>query len=144
MFGAFCLVPKQRLLLEACQPVHLGGRALDILIALVESHGEAVTNRELMSRVWPGKAVVETNVAVHISALRRALRDGQAGSRYLINIPRQGYCFVAPISITEELPRTSSWSPKMERDFDTRAMLKRLIGSAGEIRRLAAELLQAS
>ena len=41
MFGAFCLVPMQRLLLEASQPVHLGSRALDILIALVERHGEA-------------------------------------------------------------------------------------------------------
>src|SRR5208337_3185976 len=143
MFGAFCLVPMQRLLLEASQPVHLGSRALDILIALVERHGELVTKKELISRVWPGIAVDETNVAVHISALRRALRDGQAGSRYLINIPRQGYCFVAPVSITEELPRTSSWAPTMERDFDTRAMLKRLIGSADEIRRLAAELLQA-
>ena len=144
MFGAFCLVPMQRLLLEASQPVHLGSRALDILIALVERHGELVTKKELISRVWPGIAVDETNVAVHISALRRALRDGQAGSRYLINIPRQGYCFVAPISITEELPPTSSWVPAMEGDFDTRAMLTRLIGSADEIRRLAAELLRAS
>ena len=144
MFGAFCLLPMQRLLLEASQPVHLGSRALDILIALVERHGEPVTKKELISRVWSGIAVVETNLAVHISALRRGPRDGQAGSRYLINIPRQGYCFVAAVSITEELPRTSSWAPTMERDFDTRAMLKRLIGSADEIRRLAAELLQAS
>ena len=91
MFGAFCLLPRQRLLLEASQPVHLGSRALDILIALVERHGELVTKKELISRVWPGIAVDETNVAVHISALRRTLHDGQAGSRYLINIPRQGY-----------------------------------------------------
>jgi len=144
MFGAFCLLPGQRLLLEARQPVHLGSRSLDILIALVERHGELVAKKELISHVWPGVAVVETNVAVHISALRRALRDGQAGSRYLINIPRQGYCFVAPISIAEELPPTSSWVPAMERDFDTRAMLTRLIGSADEIRRLATELLRAS
>ena len=144
MFGAFCLVPMQRLLLEARQPVHLGSRSLDILIALVERHGELVAKKELISHVWPGIAVDETNVAVHISALRRALRDGQAGSRYLINIPRQGYCFVAPISIAEELPPTSSWVPAMERDFDTRAMLTRLIGSADEIRRLATELLRAS
>ncbi len=73
MFGAFCLVPMQRLLLEASQPVHLGSRALDILIALVERHGELVTKQELISRVWPGIAVDETNVAVHISALRRVL-----------------------------------------------------------------------
>jgi len=144
MFGAFCLLPTQRLLLEADQPVRLGSRALDILIALVERHGDLVTKKELMARVWPRITVVEANLAVHISALRRALRDGQAGHRYLINIPGQGYRFVAPISITEELPHAWSWSPAIEQHFDMRAMLTRLIGTADEVRRLAAQLLEVS
>ena len=144
MFGGFCLLPMQRLLLEAEQPVHLGSRALDILIALIERHGELVTKKDLMARVWPGVTVVEANLAVHVSALRRALRDGQAGNRYLINIPGQGYRFVAPISITEELPPASAWAPSIEQDFDMRAMLARLIGSADEVRRLAAQLLEVS
>src|SRR5271157_993519 len=117
-FGAFCLLARQRLLLEADQPVPLGSRALDILIALIERHGELVTRREIMAQVWPGITVVEANLAVHISALRRALRDGQAGNRYLINIPGQGYRFVAPISVTEELPPASSWVPAIDQDFD--------------------------
>ncbi len=79
LFGPFCLLPTQRLLLEADQPVRLGSRALDILIALIERHGELVTKKEIMAQVWPGITVVEANLAVHISALRRALRDGQAG-----------------------------------------------------------------
>ena len=143
-FGGFCLLPTQRLLLEAEQPVHLGSRALDILIALIERHGELVTKKDLMARVWPGVTVVEANLAVHVSALRRALRDGQPGNRYLINIPGQGYRFVAPISITEELPPALSWAPAIEQDFDMRAMLARLIGSADEVRRLAAQLLEVS
>lgn len=144
LFGPFCLLPKQRLLLEADQPVRLGSRALDILIALIERHGELVTKKEIMAQVWPGITVVEANLAVHISALRRALRDGQAGNRYLINIPGQGYRFVAPISVTEELPPASSWVPAIDQDFDMRAMLTRLIGSADEVRRLAAQLLKVS
>ena len=92
----------------------------------------------------PAITVVEANLAVHISALRRALRDGQAGNRYLINIPGQGYRFVAPISITEEMPPASSWVPAIDQDFDMRAMLTRLIGSADEVRRLAAQLLEVS
>ncbi len=144
LFGPFCLLPTQRLLLEADQPVRLGSRALDILIALIERHGELVTKKEIMAQVWPGITVVEANLAVHISALRRALRDGQAGNRYLINIPGQGYRFVAPISVTEELPPASSWVPAIDQDFDMRAMLTRLIGSADEVRRLAAQLLEVS
>jgi DNA-binding response OmpR family regulator len=42
-FGPFHLNPAQRLLLEGEKPVHLGSRALEILIALVERHGELVT-----------------------------------------------------------------------------------------------------
>ena len=35
-FGAFCLWPVRRLLLQDNQPVRIGSRALDILIALLE------------------------------------------------------------------------------------------------------------
>ena len=145
MFGAFSLLPTQRLLLEAGEPVRLGSRALQHPIALIERHGELVTKKDLMARVWPGITVVEANLAVDVSALRRALRDGQAGCRYLINTPGQGYRFVAPISVTEELPpASSSGVPAMEGDFGMRAMLTRLIGSAEEVRRLAARLLEVS
>src|SRR5271165_7511784 len=145
-FGAFCLLPGQRLLLEADQPVPLGSRALDILIALLERHGELITRRELMARVWPGITVVDANLSVHIAALRRALRDGQDGNRYLVTTPGQGYRFVAPISVSEDRPAEPSWllPATEEQDFDLRAMLARLIGSADEVRRLASVLLQAS
>ena len=142
-FGAFCLLPGQRLLLEADQPVPLGSRALDILIALIERHGELVTRKELMLRVWPGITVVDANLTVHIAALRRALRDGQTRNRYLVTTPGQGYRFVAPISTSEDLQPTLSWLPPMERNVDVRTMLTRLI--ADEVRRFfASELLQAS
>src|SRR5271165_734911 len=143
-FGAFCLLPGQRLLLEADQPVPLGSRALDILIALIERHGELVTRRELMLRVWPGITVVDANLSVHIAALRRALRDGHAGNRYLVTTPGQGYRFVAPISTSQDQQPGWSWPPPMEQDVDVRTMLTRLIGGADEVRRLASELLQAS
>jgi hypothetical protein len=31
------------------------------------------------------------------AALRRTLRDGRDGNRFIINIPGRGYCFVMPI-----------------------------------------------
>ena len=40
VFGSFRLIPAQRMLLEEGKPLRLGGRALDILISLVESAGE--------------------------------------------------------------------------------------------------------
>ena len=97
-----------------------------------------------MARVWPGITVVDANLSVHVAALRRTLRDGHAGNRYLVTTPGQGYRFVAPISTSEDQHPALSWLPLMEQDVDVRTMLTRLIGSADEVRRLASELLQAS
>jgi DNA-binding winged helix-turn-helix (wHTH) protein len=98
-FGSFHLLPAQRLLLDGNKPVQLGSRAFDILIALVERPSELVTKEELMTRVWPKIFVHPANLAVHISALRRALRDGRDGNRFFINVPGRGYVFVAPIKV---------------------------------------------
>jgi DNA-binding winged helix-turn-helix (wHTH) protein len=105
LFGSFRLLPRQRLLLSGDEPVRLGGRALDILIALVERAGDLVSKDELMARVWPNTFVVQANLTVHVSALRRALRDGIGGSRYFVNVANRGYYFVAPV-VLEGDPRT--------------------------------------
>jgi DNA-binding winged helix-turn-helix (wHTH) protein len=96
-FGPFRLCPRQRLLLEGDKPLRLGSRALDILIVLLERSGELVSKQELIARVWPGVTVEDGNLKVHIAALRRTLRDGQIGSRYICTVAGRGYCFVAPI-----------------------------------------------
>src|SRR5438874_1137069 len=98
-FGSFRLLPAQRLLLDGNKPVQLGSRAFDILNALVERPSELVSKEELMARVWPKIFVDSANLTVHVSALRRALREGPDGNRFLINIPGRGYVFVAPIKV---------------------------------------------
>src|SRR5215471_8879346 len=86
-FGAFCLSPQRRLLLDNKAPVRIGSRALEMLIVLVERHGELVTKQELTARVWPSTVVVEGNLTAQLTALRRALRDGHDGHRYILNDP---------------------------------------------------------
>ena len=95
-FGPFRLLPAQFLLLEGDKPVPLGSRAMHILIVLLERPGELVSKQELMARVWPNLFVEPANLTVHISALRRRLRDGRDGNRFIINIRGRGYCFVTP------------------------------------------------
>ena len=99
-FGPFCLLPTQFLLREGDKPVALGSRALEILIVLLERRGELVSKQDLMARVWPNIFVEPANLTVHMSALRRALRDGRDGNRFIINIPGRGYCFVASIDVS--------------------------------------------
>src|ERR1700722_19844443 len=100
-FGPFRLFVAQRVLLEGDTPARLGNRAFDILAALVERAGEGVGKQELIARVWQKTFVEESNLKMQVSALRRALGDGQGGRRFVANIPGRGYSFVAPISFVE-------------------------------------------
>ncbi|MCV3206531.1 winged helix-turn-helix domain-containing protein [Mesorhizobium sp. YC-39] len=78
-------------------PVAVGGRALDILIALTDRATEIVSGRDLIDTVWRGVTVEEANLRVHIAALRKVLGDGRDGKRYLITVHGRGYTFVAPL-----------------------------------------------
>jgi DNA-binding winged helix-turn-helix (wHTH) protein len=98
LFGAFRLLPAQRLLLEGDKTVHVGNRALDLLAALVEQAGKTVRKDELIARGWPDTTVDEASLRVHIAALRKALGDGRSGSRFIANVQGRGYVFVAPKS----------------------------------------------
>jgi DNA-binding winged helix-turn-helix (wHTH) protein len=110
-FGPFRVFPIRRLLTQDGDPVRIGSRAFDILLALLERPGELVTKEELVARVWPNTFVGGDNLAVQIAGLRRALGDGAGQTRYVINIPGRGYRFVAPVTVEAELssnaPRTS-------------------------------------
>jgi DNA-binding winged helix-turn-helix (wHTH) protein len=97
LFGQFTFRPRRRLLLEAGMPVRVGSRALDLLMALTERAGEVVSRNELVARIWPNTVVEETSLRVHASQLRKALRDGHDGARYIINVPGRGYAFVAEV-----------------------------------------------
>jgi len=99
-FGPFRLFPKSRLLEKEGAPVHVGGRALDILILLAERPGEVVDKRELVKRIWAEVNVDEGSLRFHVAALRKVLGDTGRSARYVLNVPGRGYCFVAPSAQT--------------------------------------------
>src|SRR5580693_8839067 len=101
-FGPYRLLAAQRLLVEGDRPVRLGSRAFDILAALVERAGEVVGKEQLIARAWPQTFVEEANLKIQMSALRRALGDGQGGHRYIVAVPGRGYSFVAPVRREEQ------------------------------------------
>ncbi|KGT73212.1 hypothetical protein MA20_45855 [Bradyrhizobium japonicum] len=97
-FGPFELNVSERSLSKAGQILPLGGRAYDILIALLENASEVVPKSELIARVWPDVTVEEGSLRVHLSALRKTLGDGQFGNKYIANIQGRGYRFIAPVT----------------------------------------------
>ena len=142
-FGPFRLAPAQFLLLEGDNPVRLGSRALEILIVLLERPGELISMQELMARVWPNTFVDPGNLTVHISALRRTLRDGRDGNRFIINIPGRGYSFVASVEISKLKGHRSkvTWAPTLHK-FRSNSQTSGLAG--GRIAACGVEAIQQS
>jgi TolB-like protein/Tfp pilus assembly protein PilF len=93
-FGRFRLDLGRRELSRDGVPVHLSGRALDILCELVAAKGGVVTKGELMAGVWHGLVVEESNIHVHVSGLRKALDVGASGHSYVVTVPGRGYRFI--------------------------------------------------
>lgn len=120
-FGPFVLVPGQQLLLQGPHPVAIGGRAFDLLRALVERPGEVVAKSELMARVWPGLVVEDTNLKVNMAALRRVLGEGPGTARYIATVIGVGYRFVAPVGAAARVPaaprRPGNLPPPLPRLF---------------------------
>ena len=140
-FGSFSLFAAERLLRKADEPIPLGGRALDILIALAGRAGEVVTHKELISNVWRDVTVEDVNLRAHIAALRKALGDGRDGVRYISNIAGRGYCFVAPVT------RSSARQPvpvigiaPTERFQKLPPRLTRMVGRDDTVRSLGQQL----
>lgn len=96
-FGPFTLFPERQLLLSGTTALRIGGRALDILTALVERPGELLTKRELMARAWPTTVVDDSNLKVNMAGLRRVLGEGGEEPRYIATIVGRGYRFVAEV-----------------------------------------------
>ena len=141
-FGPFRLYAEARLLKKGDETLPLGGRALDVLVVLVERAGEVVSRRELISRVWPDVTVEEANLRVHIASLRKALGDGREGARYVVNVPGRGYCFVAPLTPSTAQPSSSPTKIAVaDRLHELPPQLARMVGRADAIRALSAELM---
>jgi predicted ATPase/DNA-binding winged helix-turn-helix (wHTH) protein len=97
LFGPFELNVAERSLKKADDVIPLGGRAFDILLALLDRPGEIVSKGDLIAKVWPDVTVEEGSLRVHLSALRKALGEGQFGNKYIANVQGRGYCFAAPV-----------------------------------------------
>jgi predicted ATPase/DNA-binding winged helix-turn-helix (wHTH) protein len=139
-FGPFRLSAAERLLERSGKPVELGSRAMDILIALVERAGDVVSQRDLIDRAWPNVTVDDGNLRSHVVALRRALRDGQDGARYVINVPGRGYCFVSPTtrSLSDQSAPTSTDSTNAAPIILPR--LRRMVGRDAVVEAISAQL----
>ncbi len=101
-FDAFRMDIEERTLRRNGEIVVLTPRVFDILMTLIENHGETVEKDVLMQRVWPDTFVEEGNLHHHVSVLRKTLGDDPRGQRLIKTIPKRGYRFTGQVRQTIE------------------------------------------
>ena len=126
-FGPFRLIPRSRLLLRDGEPVEIGGRSLDLLVALVQQPGCVVGKRDLLARVWSDTIVEDGSLRFHMTKLRRTLGEGTGGARYIATQVGVGYAFVADVT------RTVPARPFSEEDTNTRSDTNPSIPASGKL-----------
>jgi DNA-binding winged helix-turn-helix (wHTH) protein len=137
-FGPFSLFVGGRLL-KSDETITLGGRALDVLIALTERAGEIVSYSELISLAWPSVTVDEANLRVQITALRRAFGE-EKGARYISNVTGRGYCFVAPVSRSTGRLTVAEGVADGEQPRKLSPRLARMVGREEAVRAVSEQL----
>lgn len=141
VFGPFEFFADRQLLLKGGSPVRVGGRALDLLAALVRNAGEVVSKRALIAHGWPGLVVDEANLKVNMAALRRALSGGNDALEYITTVTGRGYRFVEPVRLGREYPPANS-SPKTPESGRSNLAIAttRILGRADAIESISLDL----
>jgi len=88
-FGRVEIDPAKREVTVGGERAKIGGRAFDLLLALVERRDRVVTKDELLDAVWPGLVVEENNLPAQVAILRKIV-----GREAFLTIPGRGYRFV--------------------------------------------------
>ena len=99
--SVFCHTSAASELALRSQPLELGGRAFDVLMALIEASGVVVSKDTLMNRVWPDRIIEENSLQAQISALRRAFGADRDLNR---TIAGRGYQFTGEIRTVAARP----------------------------------------
>ena len=92
-FGPFTIDSETRQLLRAGTEVHLSPKAFDLLCTLIESRPKVVEKETLHTRIWPDTYVVDANLNVLVSEIRRAIGDNRQQPEFVRTVHGIGYAF---------------------------------------------------
>ena len=98
-FGPFRLEQTRRLW-RGEQLIEMRPRPLAVLRYLAERAGMTVSGEELLQQLWPDVYVTKTVLRVCVREIRQALEDTLLTPQFIETVGRQGYQFIASLSLT--------------------------------------------
>ena len=105
-FGLFEVSPARGTLSRHGIPLRIQEQPFRILELLLSHHGEIVTRDQLCDVLWPEGTHVNFDGSLNaaLKKLRAVLQDDAENPRFIETIPRQGYRFVAPVHVINDVP----------------------------------------
>ena len=92
-FGQFELDSETRQLMREGDEVHLSPKAFAVLSVLMAKRPNVVPKTELFGQIWPDVFVVDGNLNVLVSEIRRAIDDDAQSPRFIRTVHGVGYAF---------------------------------------------------
>jgi TolB-like protein/DNA-binding winged helix-turn-helix (wHTH) protein/Tfp pilus assembly protein PilF len=101
-FGLFEADLEQGVLTKRGLRIRLQDQPFQVLVLLLQRPGEVVTREELRQRLWAADTYVEFDDGLNtaIKKLRLALSDNADNPRFIETVPRRGYRFLVPVTLS--------------------------------------------
>src|SRR5579864_4396576 len=98
-FGEFELYLETAELRSNGSKAILPGQPFQVLVTLLDRHGQLVTREELKKQLWPSDTFVDFDQSLNkaVNRLREALDDSAEHPRFIETLPRRGYRFIAVV-----------------------------------------------
>jgi two-component system alkaline phosphatase synthesis response regulator PhoP len=91
-FGAIEIDRGARVVRRGGDAINLAPKELDLLLALLDARGAAVSRATLMDEVWGYQAdVLSRTVDSHVAELRRKLESDPGQPRHIVTVRKVGY-----------------------------------------------------
>ena len=102
-FGPFRLDRQNRRLQRGPETLGLTPKVFDVLLVLVERHGQLVLKDELLKAVWPNTHVTEANLSQAVFVLRKTLGE-TPDHRFIFTVAGSGYRFTGDVRVVSPAP----------------------------------------
>ena len=96
-FGEFRVDVEEEILWRGGEKLRINRRTFQVLRLLIENAGKVVSKQDFAEDVWAGTFVEDNSLTVTMTTLRKILGDSAKDVRFIENVSRKGYRFIAPI-----------------------------------------------
>ncbi len=105
-FLDFKINPQQRTITQNSHAINLSKKSFDMLVVLLQRHGELITKDELLSAVWPNQFITDSALNKQVARLRHTF-DVPKSTESIIETARGvGIRFLANVDVVDDTKAT--------------------------------------